>query len=78
MRGTLQGFRRNYDIYHKMVFGGVFYHLLLRRKTWFKLTGNGTMRLTFVLWNFMSLIDMSFQENEFLYSKIYENNKSFD
>lgn len=65
-------------MFHKMVFGGILYHLLLRNKKWFKLTGNGTFRFVFIFMSLTSMFDMNFQENEYLLQQIFINNRWFE
>jgi hypothetical protein len=62
---------------HKLVMGGIMYWLLLRRKSWFKLTGNPIFRWTYMYVFVSSLIDASFAETDFLVKQAFINHSEF-
>lgn len=78
MKKQLKIIRREYTIFHRLTFVGVIYYLLLRRRTWFKLTGNPIFRFSFILFSFSSMMDAGFTESDYLYNQVVSHNLDFE
>jgi len=70
--------RRYYDRFNNLLWGGLLYWVALRRFTWFKLTGNAIMRLSFSFICVNNMMDIGFDVNNYLVQNAFINNLQFE
>jgi len=78
MTRNLGKIRKDYTLFHRLTFGGLFYWLLLKNKSSFKLTSNPIMRFAFIFTCFSNMLDMASTEGEYICNTVFMNNKMFE
>ena len=78
IRGRMRMYRNSSSLYSSLTFGGIFYFLLCKRRPWFQLTGNATVRLTLVCLGISSMMDINYVENDYMLKQVFTNNRAFE
>lgn len=70
--------QRDYQMFNKLLWGGLLYWVVLRRRNWFQLTGNAIMRIS---WGFIclnSMMDLGMDMNHYLVQNAFIYNAQYE
>lgn len=79
MRRAIPKIRQDYGLFQKTMYGGILYWLILRKRAWFRLTGNAISRVGVFYICFSRMMDLSIAEDQYfvntacMYHKQFEN-----
>ena len=65
LKRAIPKIRQDYGFFQKTMYGGVLYWLILRKRRWFRLTGNAITRVAIFYICFSRMVDLSIAEDQY-------------